>query len=71
MGHRLMAHTRDDLTAIWRECVGAGEEFIGPVEPPMTRWLRLGSPKDAWEIDAAARHAPAPVQLELPWEIAA
>ena len=38
--------TRDDLTAIWRECVGAGAEFVGPVAPP-------------------------PVQLELPWEIAA
>ena len=60
-----------DLTAIWRECVGAGEEFIGPVAPPMWLWLKRGSPKDAWEIAAAARHAPAPVQLELPWEIAA
>ena len=60
-----------DLTAIWRECVGAGAEFVGPVEPPMIRWLRLGSPKDAWEIAASAHHAPPPVQLELPWEVAA
>lgn len=30
-----MAHTRADLTAIWRDCVGAGSEFVGPVAPPM------------------------------------
>ena len=67
----MMARPAADLLSVWRECVGAGEEFIGPVEPPMVRWVRCGSPKDAWEIAAAARHAPAPVQLELPWEIAA
>jgi hypothetical protein len=29
----------------------------GPAEPPMIRWLRLGSPKSAWELEAEARFA--------------
>jgi hypothetical protein len=40
------------LDAIWRP----DPAFIGPVEPPMVRWIRIGSPKSAWELKALARH---------------
>ena len=46
-----------DLFLRWREWDGRDANFIGPVEPPMVRWLRLGSPKSAWEIEAEARVA--------------
>jgi hypothetical protein len=34
--------TPESLEAIWRACAGVGPDFIGPVEPPMIRWLREG-----------------------------
>lgn len=43
----------DGLDALWRQ----ESAFIGPVEPPMVRWLRLGRPPSAWQVAAAARRA--------------
>jgi hypothetical protein len=58
----------DGLDALWRPSA----DFVGPVEPPMVRWLRMGSPPSPWQIAARARHAAAPCeQLSFRFEDAA
>jgi hypothetical protein len=47
---------RAELDALWRP----DPAFVGPVEPPMIRWMREGRPKSAWELKAEARHAAKP-----------
>ena len=52
----------DGLDALWRQ----DEAFVGPVEPPMIKWVRMGSPPSAWQVAARARRAgPAGEQFEF------
>ena len=41
------------LDELWRP----DPAFVGPVEPAMVAWLRMGSPPSAWQVAAAGRRA--------------
>ena len=71
-----MSDSLAELFLKFREWDGRDAEFIGPVEPPMVRWVRKGCPKSPWQIAVderagAAAKPPIPVQLSFNFDEAA
>lgn len=55
----------DGLDELWRP----EPAFVGPCEPPMRRWIRMGCPPPAWQLAARARRAgPVGEQMAFDWE---